>query len=138
MTTDKPAEGKANNQAGRKRDLTAFFSPRSVVMVGASERSSWSLGVAARFKAYAYEGKVYAVNRNGVDAHGYPGYKSCRDIGAPIDFAYLMVPAEVTLAALTDAADAGIKHVSILTSGFAEIGEAGLCLLYTSPSPRDS
>jgi predicted CoA-binding protein len=126
VTKDNTAENTAENTVQRRRDLTAFFSPRSVVMVGASERSSWSLGVAARFKAYAYEGKVYAVNRNGVDAHGYPGYKSCKEIGQQIDFAYLMVPAEVTLEALTDVADAGIKHVSILTSGFAEIGEAGV------------
>ncbi|MES2258452.1 MAG: acetate--CoA ligase family protein [Pseudomonadota bacterium] len=116
------------NTVKRKRDLTAFFSPRSVVMVGASERSSWSLGVAARFKAYGYTGKVFAVNRNGVDAHGFPGFKSCKDIPEQADFAYLMVPADVTLDALTDVADAGIKNVSILTSGFAEIGEAGIAM----------
>ncbi|HEX8605303.1 MAG TPA: acetate--CoA ligase family protein [Pseudoduganella sp.] len=125
-----PAEETAAVRDGgrRKRDLAAFFSPRSVAMVGASERSSWSHGVAARFKSYGYEGKVYAVNRNGVDAHGHPGFKSCRDIPEQVDFAYLFVPAEVTLAALTDAADAGIRHVSILTSGFAEIGEAGIAM----------
>jgi acyl-CoA synthetase (NDP forming) len=112
----------------RKRDLTAFFSPRSVAMVGASERSSWSHGVAARFRDYAYTGKVYAINRNGVDAHGFPGFKSCGDVPEKIDFAYLFVPAEATLSALLDAADAGIKHVSILTSGFAETGEVGAAL----------
>jgi acyl-CoA synthetase (NDP forming) len=112
----------------RKRDLTAFFSPRSVAMVGASERSSWSHGVAARFRDYGYSGKVYAINRNGVDAHGFPGFKSCQDLPDPVDFAYLFVPAEVTLDAMTDAADAGIKHMSILTSGFAETGEAGAAL----------
>ncbi|WP_075790815.1 acetate--CoA ligase family protein [Massilia putida] len=115
-----------SHSSGRKRDLAAFFNPRSIAMVGASERSSWSIGVAGRFRDYGYAGKVFAVNRNGNDAHGYPGFKSCKDIGEPVDFAYLMVPAEVTLDALADAADAGIKHVSILTSGFAETGDAGV------------
>lgn len=111
-----------------RRDLKAFFSPRSVALVGASEKSAWSHGVAAKFRAYGYAGKVFAVNRGGVDAHGYPGFKSCKDIPEQVDFAYLFVPAEATLEALTDAADAGIKHVNILTSGFAEIGESGALL----------
>ena len=111
-----------------RRDLRAFFSPQSVAMVGASEKSSWSHGVAARFRDYGFTGKVFAVNRGGVDAHGFPGFKSCKEIPEQVDFAYLFVPAEATLEALTDAADAGIKHVSILTSGFAEIGEEGALL----------
>ena len=111
-----------------RRDLKSFFSPRSVALVGASEKSAWSHGVAAKFRAYGYAGKVFAVNRGGVDAHGYPGFKSCKDIPEQVDFAYLFVPAEATLEALTDAADAGIKHVNILTSGFAETGEPGALL----------
>lgn len=116
------------NTVKPRRDLSAFFSPRSVAMVGASERSSWSHGVAARFRDYGYAGKVYAINRGGVDAHGYPGFTSCQEVPEPIDFAYLFVPAESTLQALADAADAGIKHVSILTSGFAETGPEGAAL----------
>lgn len=111
-----------------QRDLREFFSPRSVALVGASEKSAWSHGVAAKFRAYSYAGKVFAVNRGGVDAHGYPGFKSCKEIPEQVDFAYLFVPAESTLEALTDAADAGIKHVNILTSGFAETGESGALL----------
>lgn len=110
----------------RKRDLIAFFSSRSSDMVGVSRRFSRSHGVAARFRDYGCKGKVYAITR--VDGHGYPGFKSCQGVPDPINFAYLFVPAEVTLHAPTYAADAGIRHVSNLTSGFAETAEAGAAM----------
>jgi len=105
--------------------LKEFFSPGSIALVGASERSMWSHGIAARFKEYGYDGKVFAVNRTGVDVHGYPGFTRCRDIGEPVDAAYIFVPAESVYEALEDIAAAGIKSVVILTSGFAEAGDQG-------------
>ncbi|MFY0729716.1 acetate--CoA ligase family protein [Pseudomonas sp. NFX15] len=105
--------------------LNNFFSPRNVALVGASERSMWSQGIVARFKEYEYEGQVYAVNRTGAPAHGYPGFTRCQDIGEQIDAAYIFVPAASVYEALVDVAAAGIKAVVILTSGFAEAGEDG-------------
>lgn len=106
--------------------LKNFFSPQSVALVGASERSMWSHGIAARFKEYGYEGKVFAVNRTGADVHGYPGFTSCRDIDQPVDAAYILVPADSVHEALEDAAAANIKSVVILSSGFAEAGTEGI------------
>lgn len=105
--------------------LKDFFSPNSVALVGASERSMWSHGIAARFREYGYDGKVFAVNRGGVEVHGYPGFTRCREIGEAVDAAYIFVPAESVYEALEDVAAAGIKSVVILTSGFAEAGEQG-------------
>lgn len=85
----------------------------------------WSLGVAARFKEYEYAGLVYAINKGGLAAHGFPGFTSCCAIGAAVELAYLMVPLEATLEALADVAAAGIKSVIVLTSGFSEAGAAG-------------
>lgn len=105
--------------------LNNFFSPRSIALVGASERSMWSHGIAARFKEYEYSGQVFAVNRTGAPAHGYPGFTRCQDIGEQVDAAYIFVPVASVYEALVDVAAAGIKAVIILTSGFAEAGEDG-------------
>jgi len=50
---------------------------------------------------------------------------SCAHIGEPVDVAYLMVPQATMLEALHDAAEAGIRNACVLSSGYAEAGDAG-------------
>jgi len=105
--------------------LRNLFYPRSIALVGASERSIWSHMLNDNLVRLGYEGKVYAVNKTGSAAHGYPGFTSCTAIGEPVDAAYLFVPPDAVLEAFAELLRAGIKSVVILTSGFAEAGAAG-------------
>lgn len=105
--------------------LRNLFYPRSIALVGASERSIWSHMLHDNLVRLGYEGTVYAVNKTGSATHGYQGFTSCRSIGEPVDAAYLFVPAEAVVEAFTDILQAGIRSVVILTSGFAEAGESG-------------
>ena len=105
--------------------LERLFSSSDVALVGASERSTWSQMIVRRFRDFGQRGRLYAVNREGKDAHGLPGYRSCRDIPEPPSTAILFVPAQAVAAALEDAADAGITSAVILSSGFAEAGADG-------------
>jgi len=109
-------------------DLRSLFYPRSIALVGASERSPWSHMLHDNLARLGYEGQVYAVNKTGSHTHGYRGYTSCVSIGEPVDAAYLFVPIDATLEAFADILQAGIKSIVILTSGFAESGEAGATL----------
>jgi acetate---CoA ligase (ADP-forming) len=109
-------------------ELAAFFRPRNVALVGASDRSAWSQSIFARFGDYGHEGALFAVNRNGAGAHGLPGYQRVADIPAPIDMAYIYVPAAAVPDALRQAAEAGVRNAVILSSGFAEAGEEGAAL----------
>jgi len=113
------------NTSIRHESLQRLFYPRSIALVGASERSPWSQLLHANLQRTGFEGPVYAVNKGGVSAHGYPGSASCREIGAPVDIAFVFVPAEVILEAFEDVIAAGIRAAVILTSGFAESGPAG-------------
>jgi acyl-CoA synthetase (NDP forming) len=108
--------------------LRRLFYPQSVALVGASERSPWSHMLHANIQRLKYEGRVYAVNKNAVSSHGYPGYASCTAINEPVDVAYLFVPIEAIAEAFADVLAAGIKAIVILTSGFAESGEQGAAL----------
>lgn len=105
--------------------LRRLFYPQSVALVGASERSPWSRLLHANIERVGFAGRVYAVNKSGAAAHGYPGYCSCGELPEPVDCAYLFVPLEAVLDAFDDLAAAGIKSAVILTSGFAEAGADG-------------
>lgn len=109
----------------RPEGLGDFFHPRNVVLVGASDRSTWSAMIHSRFAMWGHQGNLYAVNRDGKPAHGMRGFRTCSDIGEPIDLAYIYVPAEAAAEALRDAGRAGIRNAVLLTSGFSEAGEAG-------------
>lgn len=113
------------NSAADSRDLKQLFNPRSLVFVGASDRSRWSRTAYENLKAIGFQGTLHLVNRRGGAAHGQSAVVSCRDIGAPVDAALLMVPAEGLKESLEDVASAGIRHAAVVTSGFAELGADG-------------
>lgn len=107
------------------RSLDALLTPRSIALVGASERSPWSQMIARNFALLGYEGAVSGVNRMGITAHGYPGYTSLCDIPETPDLAYIFVPKDSVAEALEDAIAAGVPAAAILTSGFGETGDSG-------------
>lgn len=105
--------------------LTSLFHPRSVALVGASDKSTFSLHAYRNLVEFGFADRTHLVNRRGVVTHGRPTARSCREIGEPVDVAYLMVPAAGTLDALDDAAAAGIGNAVVLSAGYGEAGEAG-------------
>ncbi|HEY9091344.1 acetate--CoA ligase family protein [Parasphingorhabdus sp.] len=105
--------------------LNGLFAPRTIALVGASEKSTWTHFILQNLRDFEFSGRTYAVNRGGVDVGGLKGFRSCRDIGEPVDVAFIFVPQSAMLDALDDVAAAGIRNVAILTSGYAEIGEEG-------------
>ena len=118
MTTSEPGEITAER-------LTSLFRPRSVALVGASDKSTFSLLAYRNLVEFGFADRAYLVNRRGATTHGQPTVSSCVQIGEPVDVAYLMVPQAATLEALHDAAAAGIRNACVLSSGYAEAGDAG-------------
>lgn len=114
-----------NGIDSKARDLRGLFHPRSIAIVGASERNVFSALAATCLRAVDYRGKVFAVNREGKMAHGFPGHASCRAIGEPVDAAYIGVPSASVLPAIEEAAAAGIRNFVVVSGGFAETGPAG-------------
>src|SRR5579859_1304915 len=105
--------------------LTSLFRPRSVALVGVSDKSAFSMIAYQNLVRFGLADRTYLVNRRGAETHGRPTVTSCTQIGEPVDVAYLMVPQAGTLAALDDAAAAGIRNACVLSSGYGEAGEAG-------------
>ena len=105
--------------------LRALLSPRSVVLVGASDRSGWSSGSVGNFDVLGFDGSLHLVNRNGGDVHGRPAHMRCSDIGEPVDLALMLVGAGSLPEALEDAASAGIRSAVVLAAGYGETGDDG-------------
>jgi acyl-CoA synthetase (NDP forming) len=105
--------------------LTTLFRPRSVALVGASDKSVFSMIAHANLVQFGLADRTYLVNRRGAVTHGQPTVRSCAEIGEPVDVAFLMVPQAGTIEALSDAAAAGIRNAVVLSSGYGEAGEAG-------------
>jgi acyl-CoA synthetase (NDP forming) len=105
--------------------LGALLRAKSVALVGASERSIWANAAFRNFAALGFAGRVYPVNAKGGMFHDLAAAATCRAIGEEVDAALLMVPADALDGAMADLADAGIRSAVILSSGYAEAGQAG-------------
>jgi acyl-CoA synthetase (NDP forming) len=107
------------------RDLSTMLRPRSVALVGATDRSMWSRATFANLTTLNFDGDVHLVARRGGTVHGRTAATSCVALGAKIDLGLIMVPASAIEEAMADLGAAGARNAIILTSGFAETGYDG-------------
>jgi acetate---CoA ligase (ADP-forming) len=105
--------------------LRALFHPRSIALVGASDRSGWSAGTFGNLRGHGFGGPVHLVNPRAEVVHGEKAYPSLAAVPGPVDLAYVMVPTGAVLPVLRAGADAGIRAYVVLTSGFGETGAEG-------------
>ncbi len=108
-------------------DLTHLFSPRSIAIVGASDRPG-SIGahtLANIAEHSAFRGKLYLVNPKKTGINGHPCHASVADLPAAPDVMVIVVPAAGVLEAVTQGAELGAKFAVILTSGFSEADDWG-------------
>ena len=71
-----------------------------------------------------YKGKVYPINPKGGNVLGWPIYKALEDIKGGIDVATIVIPAQFVFEAVKSCAVKQVKFLSIISSGFSEIGNS--------------
>jgi acyl-CoA synthetase (NDP forming) len=109
------------------RDLSPFFAPRSIAVVGAGERAASSGGAVMQMLRQAgYGGRVVPVNPKGGAIFGYESVTSITAIDPPVDLAVIVIRPDAILDAVGEAADRGIRNLLILPGGFAEAGAVGV------------
>jgi acyl-CoA synthetase (NDP forming) len=124
LLTEAGHEGETSSEISPER-LSTLFRPRSVALVGATDRSNFSRVAYQNLASFGFAERTYLVNRRGAETHGRSTVPSCSAIGEPVDVAYLMVSQAAMLDALSDAAQAGIRNAVVLSSGYAEAGPSG-------------
>jgi acetate---CoA ligase (ADP-forming) len=104
-------------------DIRYLFEPRGVAVIGASaspEKISYK--VVHNILSGGYQGKVYPINPKGGEILGLSMVRNMMEIQEPVDMACITIPAKLVLEAVKECAAIGVKFVSIITSGFSEIG----------------
>ena len=105
--------------------LRSLFQPRSIVLVGASEKSTWSWNFHNILHDGHFTGPVHYVNPRGGTVHGLPTYSRLADIGEPVDLALIVVPPPAVLSVFQDMAEMNIRNAVLITAGFGELGAEG-------------
>jgi acetate---CoA ligase (ADP-forming) len=105
--------------------VRALFNPTSIAMVGATDKSGWSVSTLANLDRHGFDGPVYLVNPRTEIVHGRQAYRSLSDLPGPVDLAYVMVPTAAVLDVIEEGARLGIRNYVVLTAGFGETGPEG-------------
>src|SRR5262245_48783736 len=112
--------------AGSFGALAPLLAPRSVAVVGASDREGNLGGAAVRFlRKFGYAGPIWPVNRSRADVAGLPCFPSLRELPGVPDLAILALPAESVVGLVNDCAEAGVPAAVAWAGGFAETGDEG-------------
>ncbi len=122
------ADLRRSDGAGEHNDaaaVAALLNPGSIALIGASDRSRWSVLADENLARGGFRGAVHLINPRGAVAHGRQVATSCRALGAQVDVGLVMTPAAAVADAIADLAAAGAHSAIVLTSGFAETGAEG-------------
>jgi acyl-CoA synthetase (NDP forming)/RimJ/RimL family protein N-acetyltransferase len=113
----------------RSHPLAPIFLPRSVAVVGATEREG-SVGrtVLWNLISHPFGGTVYPVNPKRHQVLGIRAYERLSALPEPVDLAIIAIPAAGVPAVIQECVEAGVKGAIVLSAGFKEIGPEGLAL----------
>ncbi|MFE3002885.1 acetate--CoA ligase family protein [Nocardia sp. NPDC059246] len=108
------------------RDLTSFFAPRSLAIVGASDTpGKWGHFLATAALRGADRRSVYFVNPSGRHVLGQPTYRHLGGLPKIPELVVVAVPMAAFDRTIDLALSCGSKAIVAITAGFAEVGADG-------------
>jgi len=105
--------------------LDALFRPKSIAVVGASEKPTIGKRLIASLDRIGFPGSVFPVNPSYSAVLGRECYASVAELPEPPDVAVFCVGHARVLDPLRAAVECGVKGAVIYDGGFAERGEEG-------------
>ncbi len=108
-----------------KAALDAAFKPRSIAVIGASNRDGLGKADMRILLETGYQGEIYPVNPREEVIQGIKAFPSVLDIPGPVDRAAVIVPAKFVPQVIRECAQKGVRVVQIYSAGFGEYGEKG-------------
>ncbi len=103
-------------------ELRALFEPRSLAVVGASERNLFGRNVLDNLRDFGFPGRVYLVNQRGGTVYGQQAFTGLAELPEPVDLAIVLVPPPAVPTVLEEAAGR-IGAAIVIAAGFAETGD---------------
>jgi acetate---CoA ligase (ADP-forming) len=106
-------------------DLSPLLSPKSIAVVGASQKGGRATGALRNLLDLGFEGAIYPINPKYDSVLGIRCYPNFRSIAAHVDLVAIGIPSDSVLPVLAEAYEHGVKAAVVFASGFGEAGEAG-------------
>jgi acyl-CoA synthetase (NDP forming) len=104
------------------KSIHAMLHPRNIVLVGATDKpGNYAERIWNNLIKYKFEGGLYPVNAKRDAVWGVPCYKDFASLPDKPDHVLVLVPARFTAQVIRDAAAAGARSATIVTSGFSEL-----------------
>jgi acetyltransferase len=104
--------------------LEAFFHPRSVALIGATERED-SVGRAIWENLRGFSGEVFPVNAKRPEVFGVKAFPSLAALPEVPDLVVVVTPAVTVPQIVDEAGLAGVKAIVVISAGFKETGAKG-------------
>lgn len=113
--------------ATRAASLDRLLRPRSVVIVGASEKpGALGASVLSNLVRNGFAGEIHLINPKRAEIEGRPCLPSVDALPDGVDCAVLAIPRAAVLETISALAQRGVGAAIIFSAGFAEGGEEGL------------
>ena len=108
------------------RSLQPIFSPKSVAVIGATEKAG-SVGrtVIWNLISSPFGGTVYPVNPKRENILGIKAYPNIKDLPDQIDLAVIVTPAPTVPGIIEECVEAGAQGAIVISAGFKEVGPEG-------------
>jgi acetyltransferase len=122
-----PAQDRAHDVLrSEAHPLDAIFAPRSVAVIGATDRAG-SVGRAVLWSLVSspFGGTVYPVSDKRASVLGIKAYRSVADLPEAVDLAVVITPAATVPAIIRDCVAAHVRGAIVISAGFKEHGEEG-------------
>ncbi|ANW04888.1 acetate--CoA ligase family protein [Bradyrhizobium icense] len=104
------------------KSIHAMLHPRNIVLVGATDKpGNYAERIWNNLIKYCYEGGLFPVNAKRETIWGVPCYKDFASLPEKPDHVLVLVPARFAVQVIRDAAAAGARSATIVTSGFSEL-----------------
>src|SRR5258708_3368091 len=106
--------------------LNAIFAPKSIAVVGATEKAG-SVGRTLLWNLISnpFGGTVFPVNPQRTSVLGIQAYPNLAALPAQVDLAVIATPAPTVPGIIAECVEAGVKGAIIISAGFKESGAAG-------------
>jgi len=102
--------------------IHAMLHPRNIVLVGATDKpGNYAERIWNNLIKYKYEGGLYPINAKRDAVWGVTCYKDFASLPEKPDHVLVLVPARFAVQVVREAAAAGARSATIVTSGFSEL-----------------
>jgi acetyltransferase len=111
----------------KTEQLDKLMRPTSIAIVGASTTPG-KIGytVVEKIIQGGYQGNVYPINPNAAEILGLKCYPNITTLPEVVDLAVITVPVKAVMPVAEECGQKGIPALSVITSGFSEVGRKDL------------